>query len=117
VMARYRCACGNPKLSTMSSCFVCEKWERRLQSGSAPEHKRAPAPVPGTKGEGADGGPGASSDGKSSSLAGARRRHPTDKRHLRAIDAFCRLHGYPDVWTCPRCLENSERDREEREEA
>jgi hypothetical protein len=111
-VSRYRCACGNPKLASMASCFACDAWERRQKAGSAPELRRAPAPVPGTKVAAVETGSPESRD-----LAGARRRHPTNKRHLRALDAFCRLHGYPDVWTCPRCLENSDRDWEEREEA
>ena len=103
-MSRSRCSCGSPKLWYADYCFTCDAWFRRQAAGSAPEHKRAPARHGRTKGEGSG---VANSHQNTPSLAGAQLRHPTSD--------YCFLHEADDKWTCPRCIENGERDYEEAE--
>lgn len=114
--SRYRCVCGNQKLPGMSTCFTCDKWERRLNAGSAPEQKRAPAPVHRDREGG--GGSGSGLDTPTAPLAGAERaasvfRHPSGRprRHLYAVGP-CGCHDQPVAAECEVCIANGELDWE-----
>lgn len=105
-MSRRRCMGCLSWIRDDEACYICSKRTKAQQAGSAPEHKRRVTTV--ATQSVAEGHPG-------KTLHAVATRHPSEDRN--GLGFPCFAHRYPSALNCPRCIENSERDWEERDGA